>query len=74
MLYPDNWQIMEDKSILQNAKGFSTRARARRALETLNLELSYLDNEERALLAIEGFEDMAVSLEDLMGWLFVFRD
>ena len=75
MLYPDVGHTLEDQAILINAVEFSTPHRARRALQTLKeSSFDHLDNRQRASLAIEGFQDMMVSLEDLQAWLFVLRD
>ena len=66
LFYPDNGGALEDQSILRNAAEFSTPQRAWRAMQTLTERFEHLNNRQRAGLALEGFQAMVVSLEDLL--------
>lgn len=71
--YPDAGAPIGDRIVLRNAIVFTTAQRAYGARQILNTDLAGLHELERAFLAVEGFQQYVVSLEDLVGWLFVLR-
>ena len=73
LLYPDNGQRYEDASILTNAVLYTTAQRAYIAAKS-QISLAELQPVERAYLAVEVFGQWVVTLEDMTGWILVFRD
>ena len=73
--YPDYGGRYDDPHILRNAIEFTTAQRAYRAHQIIfSIQLEQINPFERALLAVEGFQNYVVTLEDVQGWLYVFKE
>lgn len=74
MHYPDEGHMIGDRSVLRNAILFTTSMRAY-AANRIIAEVARTSNEyELTYLGVDAFSQYVLSLEDLLGWLFVLKD